>query len=766
MDSWPYFLTFYSYKGGVGRSMALMNCAWQLAAWGRHVLMVDMDLEAPGLSGFLERSGSLAPRKKGSRRADLLDLLIAFRDHPAPEPINDENALLERLEAWEADLPNFERHLRSIDQSDWPDHLNPKAVPVGRIDLLGVDEDRSYTERLAACGIREKGKMELERLASSLRWLIASHTFDTTLPEMAEFGESRESPYDYVLIDSRTGITEIGGACLGPLSDGLVVLVGLNDQNIEGTRMVLTESGILPVSKKNRTTSKTAKRKKPGKSDAVTSDTDSGDFPPSKPTVLVTSPVPTGEIEYKQRRLEIIRNRIGEVRSRLSYHPLMALEETSFVAKYPEEYLANEYRSLARELVSLAGESAASLDRSMWDTIKKEDWVRAIHLAIRICGLVPYANAWRLREILNDIHEKKIPLSDIQAFFHTGSRLSPNEEWLFNLWGNALSAQGKTRKGMCADRLFKAAGDKYEHALALNPESHHALSNWGIALSERAGNKNGAAAERLLKAAGDKHKQALAIKPDFPEALNNLGWVLLCQARSKEGSNADRLFKAACDKFEQALAIKPDFGLALNNWGGALRDQAITKTGDEADRLFKAACDKYGKALAIKPDYHEALYNWGIALSDQAETKTGDEADRLFKAACDKYGKALAIKPDDHEALNNWGNALLDQAKTKTGDEADRLFKAAGDKYGKALAIKPDDHEVLSNLGNALSDQAKTKTGDEADRLFKAAGDKYGKALAIKPENTKRSNWGQRALGPGQEPRLETKRPALQGRLR
>jgi cellulose biosynthesis protein BcsQ len=48
----PYIFTFYSYKGGVGRSMALLNVAYALAGKGRHVLMVDMDLEAPGLSGF------------------------------------------------------------------------------------------------------------------------------------------------------------------------------------------------------------------------------------------------------------------------------------------------------------------------------------------------------------------------------------------------------------------------------------------------------------------------------------------------------------------------------------------------------------------------------------------------------------------------------------------------------------------------------------------------------------------------------------------
>ena len=45
----PHFVTFYSYKGGVGRTLALANVALLLTRYGRKVLVVDADLEAPGL---------------------------------------------------------------------------------------------------------------------------------------------------------------------------------------------------------------------------------------------------------------------------------------------------------------------------------------------------------------------------------------------------------------------------------------------------------------------------------------------------------------------------------------------------------------------------------------------------------------------------------------------------------------------------------------------------------------------------------------------
>jgi Mrp family chromosome partitioning ATPase len=47
--------TFYSYKGGVGRTQALANIAVLLSRWGYRVLCVDWDLEAPGLHLLFRR---------------------------------------------------------------------------------------------------------------------------------------------------------------------------------------------------------------------------------------------------------------------------------------------------------------------------------------------------------------------------------------------------------------------------------------------------------------------------------------------------------------------------------------------------------------------------------------------------------------------------------------------------------------------------------------------------------------------------------------
>src|SRR5262249_42643158 len=71
-------VTFYSFKGGVGRSMALANVAEILADLGYRVMVCDWDLEAPGL----ERSftSSQAQSDQLAEKAGLMDLLRAYKE--------------------------------------------------------------------------------------------------------------------------------------------------------------------------------------------------------------------------------------------------------------------------------------------------------------------------------------------------------------------------------------------------------------------------------------------------------------------------------------------------------------------------------------------------------------------------------------------------------------------------------------------------------------------------------------------------------------
>ena len=314
-------LAFYSFKGGVGRSMAVLNLAYSLAAKGRHVLVLDMDLEAPGLSGFLHRGKEI----ECFARFDMVDLVKWASSVKLPIDLSDYPPLTD----FAVDVPP-ERVVLG--------HGNPSEA--GRLDIIPVEEERDYYGRLAALDLGKYDQEDLVRTGSVLRdWLKSLH-FRIEVPDYYGPNSERIASYDYVLVDSRTGITETGGLCIGPLSDQLVVLTALNDQNIQGTRKFLEEVGIL---------------RNPGASPE--SSGEPGSEPESKPCLIVASLVPAGEIELKQARLECLGEELRKPFVKLSYHPQLALKESIFTRDFRDEYLAREYEALLLQIQEMTSDS-------------------------------------------------------------------------------------------------------------------------------------------------------------------------------------------------------------------------------------------------------------------------------------------------------------------------------------------------------------------------------------------------------------------------
>jgi tetratricopeptide (TPR) repeat protein len=329
----PQIFTFYSFKGGVGRSMAVLNVAYAMAAKGRHVLVLDMDLEAPGLSGFLLRHSEIG----ALARRDMVDLV-----------------------GWASDMSPVFAASECIDPEPFPP-LTDFVVPVlakqpesrhpyselGRLDIIAVDEERDYYERLTALGIGGFDRDALVNVGSVLRAWLKSRRFAVDVPDYYGPDAERTAAYDYVLVDSRTGISETGGLCIGPLSDQLVVLAALNDQNVEGTRGFLQEVGILAKQPSTPTTDGPGEERSVQRLDP-------------KPTLIVASPVPAGEIATKRDRLEQLEKAIGQAVVKLSYHPQMALLESIFTRDFRDEYLAREYDALLQQILQMASDGVDS----------------------------------------------------------------------------------------------------------------------------------------------------------------------------------------------------------------------------------------------------------------------------------------------------------------------------------------------------------------------------------------------------------------------
>jgi cellulose biosynthesis protein BcsQ len=182
--------TFYSFKGGVGRSMALVNVAALLAKWGYSVLVVDWDVEAPGIERFFARDNpgiqDLRTNKPG-----IVDLVQAKSDG---KPLRWRDCL--------------------IDVKIGDDSSRLSLLTAGR---SGED----YTSRLHALNFPELfDKGDLGSYIEELRNEWASE-------------------YNFVLVDSRTGVTDIGGICTVHLADVLVLLFTTTESSTEGALQIL-----------------------------------------------------------------------------------------------------------------------------------------------------------------------------------------------------------------------------------------------------------------------------------------------------------------------------------------------------------------------------------------------------------------------------------------------------------------------------------------------------------------------------------------------
>ena len=185
----------------------------------------------------------------------------------------------------------------------------------------------------------------LVRAGSLLRAWLKGRVFEREVPDYYGPDAGRSANYDYVLVDSRTGMTESGGLCIGPLCDQIVVFTALNDQNVEGTRRFLEEVGVLARPQVARGAAAPAVELGPGLQ--------------SKPTMIVASPVPAGEIAKKTERLRELGRAIGRRHREAVLSSAVGLAgKTIFTRDWPDEYLATEYLALTGDLLRTARDGA------------------------------------------------------------------------------------------------------------------------------------------------------------------------------------------------------------------------------------------------------------------------------------------------------------------------------------------------------------------------------------------------------------------------
>lgn len=210
-------VTFYSYKGGMGRTTTMVAYAMSLAVnenefKRKRVVIIDCDLEAPGYLNFFDLSehNGLQSGKKNGLVEFLSDAQLT--SHPEDLDINDYI-----INVGDDNKNNFAyNNLNNI----W-------LIPAGNLNEgytdLGEGSDRNdYLEGLA--------KINLSSVNSVVKY------FNILLDRINETIEP-----DIILLDSRTGFNDIFGTAALYLSSSVIGFFGFSRQTQPGLMNLLRE---------------------------------------------------------------------------------------------------------------------------------------------------------------------------------------------------------------------------------------------------------------------------------------------------------------------------------------------------------------------------------------------------------------------------------------------------------------------------------------------------------------------------------------------
>ncbi len=226
--------TFYSFKGGVGRSMALANIAEYFYRLGLRVLVVDWDLEAPGLENFF-----FSPTKEREvilAQLGLIDLLTDYKRHHL-QFTSLLNRALEQVKSSDSELSisRANQDNPQLFKSILQDNLSPISYTIYPVHPENKDDQGNKSGLwLLPAGWRSGDRFNLyAQTVQAFDWaeFYANYHGEAYFEW---FREQLECLADIVLIDSRTGVTEMGGVCTRQLADVVVAICVPTDQNLEG----------------------------------------------------------------------------------------------------------------------------------------------------------------------------------------------------------------------------------------------------------------------------------------------------------------------------------------------------------------------------------------------------------------------------------------------------------------------------------------------------------------------------------------------------
>jgi hypothetical protein len=220
----PPIVVFYSFKGGVGRTTALASFAIQRARAGERVVVIDGDLDAPGIGPFFAveepgfrdsqpPSGENVTSGEGAGETDK-GQPRATAGGGAQWGVVD--YLLEGPSPGDVELSDYYQSVRN--EPIIPGNGEILVFAAGRID-------ENYLAKLARLDF------DPARKGSSTPW-----------EQLLQRIRQELSP-NWILMDSRAGLGESAGLLLGGLAHLHVLLGTSSEQSWQGIRLILDRIG-------------------------------------------------------------------------------------------------------------------------------------------------------------------------------------------------------------------------------------------------------------------------------------------------------------------------------------------------------------------------------------------------------------------------------------------------------------------------------------------------------------------------------------------
>jgi MinD-like ATPase involved in chromosome partitioning or flagellar assembly len=219
-------ISFFSFKGGVGRTALLTNLGAYWASQGKVVLLMDLDLAAPGFSYSLP-GRLLGESGRGLGMSDLLHAFFkSLKKDPKEIDFVPPDQLIRQVTFTDSRLKEIEPSLFFIPAGSRyfsiPQPAPRRSGEAGKVPAIPGSEP----------GKDEKPEQTASR---ALAYYLKKHLAAWTVPD----GPAKGRTIDYLLIDTRTGFAELLDLSLGYLADKMVLVASLNQQNLKGLKLTL-----------------------------------------------------------------------------------------------------------------------------------------------------------------------------------------------------------------------------------------------------------------------------------------------------------------------------------------------------------------------------------------------------------------------------------------------------------------------------------------------------------------------------------------------